>query len=76
MRKLLIVLAVIVVFPLLPLFLPIALVYLLAAVNMSKGYSKMFCGGVKPSTKDVIIEAMASKGIPIPTWLLSKQKSC
>ncbi|MBF0457245.1 MAG: hypothetical protein HQK99_05055 [Nitrospirae bacterium] len=77
MKKTIIILAVILfAFPLLPLFLPIALVYILAAVNMSKGYGKMFCGGVRPSTRDVMIEALESKGIPIPLWLKSKQKSC
>lgn len=77
MKKPIIAIAVILLaFPLLPLFLPIAAVYILAAVNMSKGYSKMFCGGVRPTTRDVIIEAMESKGIPIPLWLKSKQKSC
>ncbi|MEO5361019.1 MAG: hypothetical protein H7843_11330 [Nitrospirota bacterium] len=76
MKTVLLVLVLLIALPLLPLLLPIALVYVLAAVNMSKGYSKMFCGGVRPSTKDVIIEAMESKGIPVPTWLKTKQKSC
>ncbi|MBF0515487.1 MAG: hypothetical protein HQK97_00010 [Nitrospirae bacterium] len=77
MRKTVIAAAIIIFgLPLLPLVLPIALVYILAAVNMSKGYGKMFCGGVRPSTKDVIIEAMESKGIIVPLWLKTKQKSC
>lgn len=76
MKKFAIVAAIVFALPLFPLLLPIALVYLLAAVNMSKGYGKMFCGGVKPTTREVIIEAMESKGIPVPYWLKTKQKSC
>ncbi|MBF0319914.1 MAG: hypothetical protein HQL01_08965 [Nitrospirae bacterium] len=76
MKKYAVILVIVVALPLLPLLLPIGLIYLLAAINMSKGYSKMFCGGVRPSTKDVIIEAMESKGIPVPYWLKTKQKSC
>ncbi|MCG6553534.1 MAG: hypothetical protein L7F77_14520 [Candidatus Magnetominusculus sp. LBB02] len=75
-RKVVISAVIVLALPLIPLLLPIALVYLLAAVNMSKGYGRMFCGGVKPTTREVIIEAMESKGVPIPLWLKTKQKSC
>ncbi|MEO5357683.1 MAG: hypothetical protein H7844_10345 [Nitrospirae bacterium YQR-1] len=75
-KKTFIIAGVILLIPLLPFLLPIGLIYLLAAINLSKGYSRLYCGGVKPSTRDIIIESMEDKGIPVPAWLKSKPAAC
>ncbi|KJR43586.1 secreted protein [Candidatus Magnetoovum chiemensis] len=68
-KHILSILLAIIFFPLLPL-------YLFAALNLRSGYSKLFCGAQKQSTRDRIIEEMQTKGIPLPNWLKTKPKSC
>ncbi|MBF0463929.1 MAG: hypothetical protein HQK88_02035 [Nitrospirae bacterium] len=62
--------------PLMPFFLPIALIYLFAAINLSKGYSRLYCGGVKPTTREIIIESLEDKGVAVPAWLKTKPRPC
>ncbi|MBF0565608.1 MAG: hypothetical protein HQK89_10230 [Nitrospirae bacterium] len=61
---------------LLPVLLPIGLLYLFAAINLSKGYGKLFCGGVKPTTWQLMAGIMKEKGLPLPEWLVKTPKSC
>ena len=75
-KKVLIITVAVLSIPLLPFLLPIGLIYLLAAINLSKGYSRLYCGGVKPSTRDIIIESMEDRGIPVPAWLKTKPRVC
>ncbi|KJU85383.1 membrane protein [Candidatus Magnetobacterium bavaricum] len=61
---------------LLPLLLPIILVYGLSAINLRIGYSKMFCSGPQPTVKDQILRNMESRGLPVPMWLKRPSKTC
>ncbi|QWR78400.1 hypothetical protein [Candidatus Magnetomonas plexicatena] len=75
-KKAFIITVVVLLLPLVPILLPIALIYLFAAVNLSKGYSRLYCGGVRPSTRDIIIESLEDKGVVVPAWLKTKPRSC
>ncbi|MCI4624363.1 MAG: hypothetical protein L3V56_00205 [Candidatus Magnetoovum sp. WYHC-5] len=55
---------------------PLGLVYLLAAINLRIGYSKLFCGAPKTTVRQRIIAKMEAKGIAVPAWLKKEPKSC
>jgi hypothetical protein len=59
-----------------PIAIPIALVYLFAAVNLGMGYGKMFCGNPQPTFRDKVAHRLEEKGLPVPSWLRKKPKSC
>ncbi|MBF0608729.1 MAG: hypothetical protein SFH39_09310 [Candidatus Magnetobacterium sp. LHC-1] len=61
---------------LLPVLLPLILVYGLSAINLRIGYSRMFCSGPQPTVKDRVISNMESRGLPVPMWLRRPSKTC
>ncbi|MBF0344965.1 MAG: hypothetical protein HQL06_12135 [Nitrospirae bacterium] len=60
----------------LPILLPIVLVYALSAINLGIGYNRMFCHGPQPTFKDRVIQGMENRGLPIPMWLKRSSRSC
>ncbi len=61
---------------LLPIILPVGLIYLFAAINLRQGYGNLFCGSPKPTVRGRIIESLESKGMPVPAWLRKQPKTC
>jgi hypothetical protein len=59
-----------------PVLIPVALIYLFAALNLGAGYGKMYCGNPQPTFRDKVAQSLEQKGLPVPSWLRKKPKSC
>lgn len=56
---------------------PLGLIYLLAALNLNAGYSKLYCGAKEQATfRDKVVSKLEAKGLPVAKWLREKPKSC
>ncbi len=55
---------------------PIGLLYLLAAINLRIGYSRLYCNGATPTFRDKVREKLEALNLPVPDWISKGPRSC